>query len=286
MAARAAWSGAITFGGFPIHVQAFSLLKSASADSFKGLCPCHHQPIVQLKHCATTNDVISADDLVKGATQGRGKSATYHPLTPEVVDAIAAGAGERSSALEILKLPPVASVPFHLATGRYRIVPDKDVAGSEGPVGILWNGLMASERALISMWSKRAGAKPVPMAMRADIYGLTAVDLPFASDLNGDVPEHKFEANDQAQAMFEQFVAVQGYSTDEFAHASLTDEYSQRRAELVAQAIAGETIEVATPAPAAQAVPDLMAAMQAALANATPPAKAKAAKKSKAKVTA
>lgn len=288
MAARAAWSGAITFGGFPIHVEAYSLLKSASADSFKGLCPCHHEPITQVKRCATTDDVIANDMIVKGAVVGRGKSATYHPLTAEVVDAIAAGAGERSSALEILALPPAVSVPFHLATGRYRIVPDKDVAGSEGPVGILWNGLMASERALISTWSKRAGSKPVPMAMRADIYGLTAVDLPFVTDLNDGVPEHKFEANEQAQAMFEQFASMQGYSTDEFSHVALVDEYAERRADLIAKAIAGEKFEpseVATQAVAA--VPDLMAAMQAALSNATPPAKAKKPKpKAKVKATA
>lgn len=285
MAARASWSGAITFGGFPIHVEAYSLLKSASADSFKGLCPCHHEPISQVKTCATTGDVIPNDQLVKGAMQGRGKAATYHPLAPEVIEAIGAGSGERSAALEILRLPLANTVPWTLATGRYRIVPDSDVAGSAGPVEILWNGLMASERALISEWSKRAGSKPVLMAMKADVYGLTAIDLPYASDLNAGVPEHQFTENTQAQAMFEQFVAVQGINTDAFAHGAFTDEYGERRKDLIAQAIAGEKIEVAPTAPQA-AVPDLMAAMQAALANATPPSKAKSKPKAKPKAKA
>lgn len=282
MAARATWSGAIVFGGFPIHIEAYSLLKSASADSFKGLCPCHHEPISQVKTCATTGDVIPFDQIVKGATRGRGKAATYHPLEQEVIDAIGQGAGEKSASLEILRLPLANTVPWTLATGRYRIVPDSDVAGSAGPVEILWNGLVASERALISKWSKRAGSKPVLMAMKADVYGLTAIDMPFASDLNV-VPEHKFTENAQAQAMFEQFVQVQGIKTDDFEHSGFADEYGERRKDLIAQAIAGDKIEVTAPTAPQAAVPDLMAAMQAALSNATPPTKAKAKAKSKAK---
>lgn len=286
MASRAAWTGAITFGGFPINVEAHSLLKSSTAESFKGLCPCHHEPITQLKTCATTGDPVAHQDVVKGAVRGRGKAATYYPLASEVIDAIAEGAGERSTVIEIESLPPTASVPFHLATGRYRIVPDPDVPGSAGPVEILWNGLTASERCIMSRWSKRAGSKPVLMAMRADVYGLTAIDLPFASDLKADVPEHKFDENPQAQAMFEQFASIQGYSTDDFAHGSFVDEYGKRRAELIEKALAGETIETTAPAAALAAVPDLMAAMQTALATAKPPAKTKAKAKAKPKKAA
>jgi non-homologous end joining protein Ku len=289
MASRAAWTGAITFGGFPINIEAHTLLKSKAGDSFTNLCPCHHAKISQVRTCTVTGDEVHFEDLVKGVTQGRGKNATYVPLQPEVIEAIGEGVGERSAVLEIEELPPAASVPFYLATGRYRIIPDPDVPGSAGPVEILWNGLIASDRALISRWSKRAGSKPVPMAMRADVYGLTAVDLPFVTDLKADAPEHKFTENAQAQAMFEQFATIQGYRTDDFVHANLVDDYAARKAELIAKAVAGEAIPVSAPAAAAQAaVPDLMAAMQAAMETAQAPAakKPKAKAKSKTKAAA
>ena len=279
MAPRSAWSGAITLGGFPINVVAYSLLNSPSADSFKNLCACHHEPIVMPKRCKIDDKPLADSDMVKGIARGRGKNATFVPVPAEAVEALTDA--ERTKTLEILRLPKVASVKWHLATGRYRLVPDPDVPGSEGPTGILWNGLLASERAVISEWAKRAGSRPVLCAIRADEYGLTAIDLPYASSLKVDAPEHKFEVNEQAQQMFEMFVQQLGISTDDFAHAAFEDTYAQRRAELVEKALNGEVIEVEKAEVEATPAVDLMAAMSAALANAKPPAKPKA-KKAKA----
>lgn len=284
MAARAAWAGAITFGVFPINVVAFSLLNSPSAESFKGLCSCHHAPVTMPKRCSVDDTVLTPDQIVKGVTQGRGKNATYVPLPTDAVQALTAA--ESSQALEILRMPKADGVPWHLATGRYRLVPDPKVAGSEGPCTVLWNGLYASGRAIISEWSKRAGTRPVLCAVRADEYGLTAIDLPYATSLKVDAPEHRFEANEQAQQMFETFVGTLGINTDDFTHAAFTDTYAEKRAELVAKALAGEQIEVVAPAAPPAAAPDLMAAMAAALANAKPPAKGKGKAKAAEKVAA
>lgn len=283
MAPRSAWDGAIILGGFPIAVSAYSLLNSPSAESFKGLCVCHQQPVTMPKRCAVDDTVLGPDQILKGVqTGGRGKTATYTALPPDAVAALTNA--ERSTTLEIAKLPGADTVPWHLATGRYALVPNDKVPGSDGPVGILWNGLLASGRALVSEWSKRAGSRPVLMALRASDDGLMAVDLPFASSLKVDVPRHPFEVNEQAQGMFDAFVAQIGYDTADFVHDEFEDTYKAKRDELVAKALAGETIDV-QPVQAAPAVPDLMAAMQAALAGAQAPAK-KAPAKKKAKAAA
>lgn len=274
MAARSAWSGAITLGGFPINVVAYSLLNSPSAESFKGLCACHHEPIGMPKRCTVDDVVLAPDQIVKGIAQGRGKAATYTPLPTEAVTALTDA--ESSKTLDILRLPKADGVPWHLATGRYRLVPDDKVAGSEGPVGILWNGLLASERAVITEWAKRAGSRPVLCAIRADVYGLTAVDLPYARSLKVDAPEFKFVEDPKAQQMFEMFAEQIGYDTDTFTHTAFEDSYDERRKALIAKVLAGETIavEASEPAPAAL---DMMAAMEAALANAKPSTKVKVA---------
>lgn len=283
MAARKAWSGAIMFAGFPVSVVAYSLLKSKTAESFTNLCECHHEKVVAPRRCPVEGGDLSPEQMVKGVAQGRGKDTKFIALDPAAVDSL--NDAERSVALEIIRLPKADTVPWVLATGRYRLVPDPDVAGGDGPVGILWNGLIASERAVVTEWSKRAGSRPSLCAIRADVYGLTAVDLPYATDLKVDAPEHAFEVNEQAQQMFEQFVGVQKINTDAFAHEAFVDSYAERRKKLVAAAIAGEPAEVVATPRDAPAVPDLMAAMSAALDSAKPMAKP-AGKKSRAKAKA
>lgn len=257
MAARSSWTGAINFAGFPIHLAAFPLLKSKSAESLKMLSPANK----------LVTQVYVDDDGWEGtkAECGRGievSKGSVVPLAPETVDAL--GEAERSATLEPERFAPLASVPFHLATGHWRMVPNGKVPGAEGPAEILWNGLMETMRALVTEWTPRAGSRNALVVIHADEYGLTANSLPYMSDFTTP-PEHKFTVNEKAAATFEAFVG-QNYSTDDFNHAVYEDAYSKRRKELLEKALAGEPIEAAKPTEtAAEPVPDLLAAMQASI---------------------
>lgn len=271
--ARSAWAGAVEFGGFPIHLKAYSLLRSKAAESLKNLCPCHGQPVVMPKVCATTNDPVL--DPGKGVLVGRN----LFPLDDAAIEALEKA--DRTDVLTIGGLPPRASVPLHLGIKHYRLVPNDDVPGSHGPANILWNGLRGNDRALIAEWVMRAGSRNQLVAVCADTHGLTGVVLPYASDFN-DVPEHAF-AEDEAQAqMFATFAEQQGIPLDDFAHSAYEDTYGKRRASVISKVIAGEPVPVNVGAPAKAAVPDLMAAMQAAM-SAAPTTASKAKPKAKAK---
>lgn len=271
MAARPSWTGAIDFGGFPIHLRAYSLIKGKSAESFKTLCPCHSVPIVAPKTCVVDGTQVDLAECGKGVKVGKEIKA----LPPEAIDALAKG--ERTDVITIHDLCPRASVPLHLAQNHYRFVPDKDVAGSDGPAGILWNGLLANERVLMSEWVPRAGSRNQLLALAADVYGLTGVVLPYMTDFNSEVPEHPFEENEQAAAMFEAFAAQQSIAMDDFAHAKYVDTYGEQRKAAIDAALKGEAIpQTQSAAPKAE-VPDLMAAMAAAMEKA--PAAKKAPKR-------
>lgn len=259
MAAKATWTGAIDFGGFPIHLRAYNLVRSRSADSFKTLCPCHQQPVVMPKTCRETGDVVILEDCFKGVEVSR---SDIRMLPNEAVEAIKDS--ETTKQLSIHSLPPAATVPLHLALGHYRLTPDEKVAGSDGPVGILWNGLRASERCLMTEWVTRAGSRNSLVAIHADVHGLNGTTLPYATDFN-DVPEHKFEVNTDAEAMFEAFSKQQGLDLSGFAHTQFVDAYAERRKQAIDAALAGKPIEVKSATPAAPAVPDLMALMKASL---------------------
>lgn len=278
MAPRPTWTGAIDFGGFPIHLRAYPLVKSKSAESFKTLCPCHGAPISSVRACSVEQDVVDAEhvtvrgpldlaDCGKGVKVGKDIKA----LPDDALEALAKG--DRTDVITIHDLCPRASVPLYLAQAHYRMVPDKDVAGSEGPAGILWNGLLANERVLMSEWVPRSGSRNQLLAIEADVYGLTGVVLPYSTDFN-EVPEHPFEENEQAAAMFEAFAQQQSIPLDDFTHTKYTDTYGEQRKAAIEAALKGDPVPTGTKPAAKPAVPDLMAAMQAAMQST--PAKPKA----------
>lgn len=272
--ARSSWDAALTFGGFPIHLKAYTLMESKGADSFKNLCPCHKQPVTMPKTCAVDGTQFEQAELSKGVEVARGD---VRELTPEAVESITGT--ETTKELEILGLPLASSIP-NIATAYYRLVPNDKVPGAAQPVGILWNGLLASERACITEVVMRSGSRRKLLAITADTHGLTGLALPYVTDLR-EPPEHKFEVNEQAAQMFEAFASQQGIAMDTFVHSDYQDEYKARRDEAIKAALAGKPLAI--PAKAEKApVADLMAAMAAALDTSKPPAKAKAPAKKKA----
>jgi non-homologous end joining protein Ku len=279
MADRPTWTGAVIFAGFPIYLRAFPLVQSRAGGSFKSLCPCHHLPIKQHKVCSNTGEVVDNGDLLKGVETAKDQFAV---LDPDAVEFIRSSEG--SDTVEVERFAPRGSLPLTYALGRYRLVPNEKMPGSEGPVGIFWNGLMATERAaVVPGFVPRSGSRDQLAVIVADVYGLDLLTLPFQSELRAP-PEWAPETNEQAGAMFEQFTEQAGYTMDDFSWPAYESGYEARRSEAIEKALKGEIVTVdagATPKPA---VPDLMAAMQAALAST--PAKKPAAKKPRAKAKA
>lgn len=283
MAVRTAWTGAVNFGGFPIHLAAYNATISKAADSFKSLCPCHKQPITQVKTCATTGDTIANDDLLKGAEMSKGN---IYSLDKAAVDAIKEG--ESTKAVDVERFAALDTIPVWLADKAFRVIADPKVPGADASANVLWNGLRATGRAaVIDGWIQKASSRPALLVIYADEQGLIGLTLPYPTGLATDAPKGKFDEDAKAAKMFDAFVEAQDYSTDDFDFSAYVDMYRERRDELIAKAIKGEPITVADAKPAKQSGPDLMAAMEAAMAaTAKPAAKKKSAAKKKAKAAA
>lgn len=273
--ARSAWTGAINFAGFPINVTAYAVT-GKSAQSFKTLCGCHDQPVVAPKVCAVTGEEPS--DTNKGWEVAKDKLA----IIP--ADALEALKESGTTTLEVERFSPLGSVDFSFSKSLYRFVADPKVAGAQGPVNILWNGLRKTARAaVIDGWIPRAGSLPTTLVIHADDVGLRANTMPYLTDLR-DTPSGEFAEDAKAAAVFEQFVDT-NYLVADYDLSVYSDTYSEKRAALVAKAIAGEQITVETVEAPAPPAPDLMAAMQAALGD-TPKPKAKSGTKKKAPAAA
>lgn len=278
MAARPSWTGAVIFAGFPIYLRAYPIVQSRAAGSFKSLCPCHHQPIKQHKVCATTGDVVDNADLLKAVEPTKGN---FVALDPDAVEFIRTA--DSSETVEVERFAPRDSLPLTYALGRYRLCPNDKMPGSEGPAGIFWNGLRATERAaVVPGFIPRAGARDQLAVIVADVYGMDLLWLPYHAELI-DPPEWAPDENEQAGEMFEAFVGQAGYNMDDFSWPQYASGYEARRNEAIEKALSGAPLPAAPAPTAAPAVPDLMAAMQAALASAPKPApKKKPAAKKKA----
>lgn len=261
MAARAAWSGAISFGGFPINVRLYPRVKSRSSESFKTLAPTNQQPVKQ-QLVDTDGTVVERADCIKGVPVGKD---TFSPLTPEAVESI--NSAERSVMLEPERFCPLDTLPISLTQTAYAVVPDEKVPGSDQPAGILWNGLRETGLALLTQIVPRAGSRDSILALWADEHGLHASALPYASELN-DAPSWEPIEDEAAAQTFEAFVE-QKYAdiSGDFEHEAFTSVYKEHRAEIVQAALKGEKIEVPEIAQAQAATPDLMAAMQASIAD-------------------
>lgn len=278
MADRPTWTGAVIFAGFPIYLRAFQLVQSRAAGSFKSLCPCHQVPIKQHKVCAHTLEVVDTADLLKGIETSKD---AYRVLDPAAVDFIRAN--EANDTVEVERFAPVDSLPLTYALGRYRLVPNAKMPGSEGPAGIFWNGLRATERAaVVPGFVPRSGSRDQLAVITADVYGLDLLWLPYHAELKTP-PEWAPDENEQAGEMFEAFAEQAGYTMDDFSWPQYESSYEKRRNEAIATATSGAPLPAADDDEKPAPVPDLMAAMQAALGSAKPKAKPKAKPRAKAK---
>jgi non-homologous end joining protein Ku len=259
MSARATWSGAITFAGFPFPIKAYNLTSSSKNESFKTLCPCHEEPIKQVNTCAADGTVVSGTER-KGVERAKG---VYQALDQATLDQVQNHG--KSVALDVERVVPIDTLPLSLSTGAYRLIPDTT---AEKPVAIMWNVLRDAKRALITRWTPRAGSRDAILAIYAGPDCLQANTLPFAHEMSA-APQTSAGSMMVAPAevaMFEQALTTL-YPNGDYVAQDFASDYATRRKAAIDAALAGTPMPAAA-TPAAPAVPDLMAALSASLAAA------------------
>jgi non-homologous end joining protein Ku len=255
--ARSSWTGTLSLGLGVIPVKAYPYATSSRRKGFKNLCDCHGQPIVQRNHCPVTDNVVLT--VAKGAEAGKA--------IVKVADANV-GEVEATKALEIELVTPRTAVPLYSTTGSYALVPD---TGGESGASKLWQALQASDHALMSRWVKRAGGKDVAIAIYAGPKGLIASELPHGEALNTP-PEPDltiYTAAPAELALMEQAL-TQLYPTGAYDPTGFVSHSDERRKKAIEAALSGAPAPAPSNEPAATAVPDLMAALEASLAAVKP----------------
>lgn len=280
-ASRPSWQGEIRLVGFPVKVAAWNMVKRNEL-GFKQLDPVHLKPVQQML-VNIAGEEVNRDELRRGYQDG---SSSIYPLPEDVLEQIQAQ--ERTRSLDPA-FPPRANVEpwLKLATSHYELTPpEKDVLADPDNAGeslnVLWNGLKATKRVLVTEWVKRAGGRPAIVVIEAADDRLVAHEIPYTTELQ-EAPVAWQPTTDRAQAgLFKKFMEVVG--TDAVQIEDIKDTYSERRDAVVKAALAGEKIALSDEKPPAPtAVGDLMTALKQSVDEKSKSPRPKTAKK---KVTA
>jgi non-homologous end joining protein Ku len=275
-----AWRGAVEFAGFQVNVTLYRRRKNQRNENFKQLAP---SGAAMESACLdpVSGELFDRDDIRKAVVVGRGKDATYVPMTEEAMEQI--NSGVKAEIVKADRYVPTADLDLAIAIASYTVRPDDKVPGAASSVNTLWNGLRHTRRAYVTQASLTGGHDSIVAFYVDDRDEFRAVQLPFEVELY-ETPEFEFtEDEEQAEAV----ALFLEKKAGPFEHDRYVSEYKARRQAAIDAVVSGAELPVAAePAPTTNEVPDLMAVLKGALEETRANPKSKAKSKAKDKVTA
>lgn len=256
--ARAIWSGSINFGLVHIPIKLFTAARPKDI-RFRELHDADGSPIHQKRVCEADGKEVEWEHVAKGYEISKDR---FVMIKPEELDAIEKKEPHTIDIEAFVELGEIE--PIHYKQSYY-VMPDK---GATKPYQLLAAAMKESNKAAIARL--RIRTKESVAALRVIDNAICLSTLYYADEI---VPLSDFgESLPQAKAANARELALATQIIDslarEFDPSEYKDEYRERVLELIEKKAEGEKIE-AEPAKKHHAkVVDLMAALQASLAEA------------------
>ena len=257
--ARAIWSGSISFGLVNIPVKLYSAV-SRKTVRFHQLDRADNQRIQQRRVNPRTGEEVPYDNLVKGYEIGPER---YVVVTPEELDALAP---EKTRSIDIEDFVDLDQIDPIYYDHPYYLVPDKSAAKA---YRLLLDAMREADKVAIARVVIRSKEQLVAIRPRDDV--LTMETMLFADevvppDQLEDLPSHGSKKTTKRELeMAQQLIdSLSG----EFEPEKYRDEYRDRVLDLIERKAEGEEVVLEAPPEEPQKVPDLMAALEASIANA------------------
>jgi DNA end-binding protein Ku len=257
--ARAIWSGAISFGLVNIPVKLYSAVQRKTV-RFNQLDGRDNTRIQQKRVNPDTGDEVPYDQLVKGYEISPDRYVVVEPaeldsLQPEKTRTI-----DIQDFVDLHEIDPIYyDHPYYLAPGQ----------GAEKAYTLLYSAMEASEKVGIARVVIRSKEQLVAIRPREGILAMETMlfsDEVVAPDEVADPPDtKKAKASKKEIDMAQQLIES---LTTEFDPSQYRDEYRDAVLEMIERKAEGHTVDVeAPPAPEAEEVPDLMAALEASISS-------------------
>jgi DNA end-binding protein Ku len=256
---RAIWSGAISFGLVNIPVKLYSAVNRKTV-RFHQLDSEDNQRIQQKRVNPRTGEEVPYENLVKGYELGDDR---YVVITPEELDSLAP---EKSRTIEIEDFVDLDQIDPIFYDHPYYLVPD---AGAEKAYRLLVDAMEAAGKVAIARVVLRS--KENLVAIRPKDGVLTMETMLFSDevippdDLDGAPEDGKQKKTSKRELDMAQQL-IDSLSGD-FEPGKYQDEYRERVLDLIERKAQGEEIVVEAPQEEPKQVPDLMAALEASIAD-------------------
>jgi DNA end-binding protein Ku len=259
---RAIWSGAISFGLVNIPVKLYSAVSRKTVRFHQ--IDAESGARVRQRRVGPNGEEVAYDQIVKGYEIGPDR---YVTITPEELESLEPQKTRTIDIEDFVDLEQIDPVffdhPYYLApdTGAakaYRLL--VDAMEDSGKVAVA-RVVLRSKEHLVAI-RPRGGA----LAMETMLFADEVISPDSFEELSGD---GEVQTNDRELTMARQLIES---LASEFEPGKYRDEYRERVLELIERKAQGETIVIEEPAAEPQEVPDLMAALEASIAQAKKPA--------------
>jgi DNA end-binding protein Ku len=257
---RAIWSGAISFGLVNVPVKLYSAT-SPKTVRFHQLSGKTGARIKQKRVDPSTGEEVAFEDIVKGYELSPERYVLIEPQELEALDPKATKTIDIEEFVEISDIDPIYydhSYYLAPATGgakAYRLLLEAMRESGKVAIGKI---VIRSKQQLCAL--RPAGQSQV-MALSTMLFGDEVLSADRLDELDA---IEEAEANDRELSMAEQLIS--SLSAD-FDPGKFKDEYRERVLELIERKAAGEEIAVQPEAEETEPAPDLMAALEASLAE-------------------
>ena len=256
---RAIWSGAISFGLVNVPVKVYSAV-SRKTVRFHQLHDKDGVPIRQKRVCPADDEEVSYEHVVKGYEVAKDQ---YVVIDPEELEALDPKKTRSIDIQEFVRLEEIDPIYYD---STYYLAP---ASGAEKAYGLLLKamseaGKVAIGRVVLRTKEYLAAIRPAGdvMVMVTMLFGDEVVD----PDRLDELPARDGKAGKREVEMAQRLIESLSVEFDPSRH---HDEYRERVLDLIERKAAGEKISVASPEREEGPTPDLIAALEASLAEAS-----------------
>jgi DNA end-binding protein Ku len=252
------WKGTVSVGLVSVPVKLYSAVRQKDV-RFNELHDADAQRLKHVRICPKEGEEVPFDEIVKGYEISPGR---YVVIEPDELAAIAPPSTRTLDVEQFAKGEEVDPLAFEKS---YRLGPDK---GGEKTFALLARAL--ADTGLVGIGTVVLRTKEYLAALRAADGGLVLSTMRFADEIvdadtvEGMPEEAEMEFRDRELAIARQLVES---LANDFEHDKYEDTYRARVLELIEQKAAGKELELA-PVETAEAPDDLLAALEASLAEA------------------
>jgi DNA end-binding protein Ku len=257
--ARALWSGSLSFGLVNVPVQLFSAVRDHDLH-FRQLHEKDGSPIETRRFCSAEDEEVPFEEVGHGYELDSGKEVVLSD------EELAAAAPRKTRTIDIEAFVDLADVDPVYFDHPYFLLPEGDAEGTRRAYALLVEVMQGTERAALGRFVLRTKEYLVAVRVRDDLLSLTT--MRFHDEVRPTKPVPGGGRKPAKERLDRAVTLIEAMSVD-WDPSRYEDRYRERLLEVIECKKKGKRITVPEDEDEPSPIPDLMAALEQSLAQAT-----------------